>query len=228
MKITFLGQAGLLFENNNSKIVIDPYLSDSLALEQPAKARRQPIDERIFSVRPTAIAVTHCHADHYDRQTLRRFFSEGRGIAVLSPVSVWKDVRTLSEGNNYILMRAGTSVSLGGMRLHAVRAEHSDEAAVGYVVEDREENAFYYVTGDTLYSEDVFSSLPHVPLKAVFLPVNGEGNNMNMEDAARFFARTRAKYAVPLHFGMFDSIDPSRWEVAEKVIPKIYEEVVLQ
>ena len=30
MKITWLGQAGLLFDNGKAKIMIDPYLSDSV------------------------------------------------------------------------------------------------------------------------------------------------------------------------------------------------------
>lgn len=228
MKITFLGQAGLLFENNKSKIMIDPYLSDSIARAQPEKARRQPIDEGVFKIKPSAVLITHCHADHYDRETLRRFLGPQSEAAVFSPRSVWEDIRSFAGGCNYVLFDAGTSFSMEGVRLFAVKAEHSDGAAIGAVIEDREDSAFYYVTGDTLYSEKVFASLPDVPLRAVFLPINGAGNNMNMEDAARFARRTKAKYAVPLHFGMFDCVDPAGWDVKNKVIPKIYEEIVLK
>lgn len=228
MKITFLGQAGLLFENKKSKLMIDPYFSDALGETDAEKRRRQPIDERVFALGPSAILVTHCHADHCDMETLGRFLGPHTSLTVLAPASAWQTVRTFGGDNNYILFRAGTSVTLGGMRLHAVRAEHSDESAVGVFVEDLEEGSFYYVTGDTLYSEGVFASLPPVPVKAVFLPVNGTGNNMNMEDAARFAECSGAKYAVPLHFGMFDSISPAQWRVENKVIPKIYEEVVLK
>lgn len=35
MRITWLGQAGLLFETGGLKIVVDPYLSDSVAKLQP-------------------------------------------------------------------------------------------------------------------------------------------------------------------------------------------------
>ena len=149
-------------------------------------------------------------------------------LCVLSPVSVWKEVRAFAGKNNYLLFNAGTSVSAGTVRLYAVRAEHSDPAAIGVIVEDCEEGRFYYVTGDTLYSEKVFSSLPNFSFKAVFLPVNGQGNNLNFQDAARFFYRTGAEFAVPVHFGMFDSIDPSSWEVKEKIIPKLYEEIIFR
>ena len=228
MKITFLGQAGLLFENNNSKIMIDPYFSDSVALAEPEKWRRQPIDERFLETELTALVITHCHADHFDRETLRHFLHRDSALCVLSPVSVWKEVRAFAGNNNYLLFNAGTSVSAGSIRLYAVRAEHSDPAAIGVIVEDCEEGRFYYVTGDTLYSEKVFSSLPKFSFKAVFLPVNGQGNNLNFQDAARFFYRTGAEFAVPVHFGMFDSIDPSSWEVKEKIIPKLYEEIIFR
>lgn len=228
MKITFLGQAGLLFENKNSKVLIDPYLSDSLADGDPEKSRRQPVDRRFFKIRPTSIIITHCHQDHYDRQTLEPFLRREPSLDVLSPISVWQDVRTFGGRHNYILFGPGTSVSLAGVRAYGVRAEHSDLSAIGVILEDREDGTFYYVTGDTLYHESLFSMLPDFPLKAVFLPVNGRGNNMNLEDAARFAARTRAQFVVPLHFGMFDEVDPSLLPLKNKVIPKIYEEIVLK
>ena len=36
-----------------------------------------------------------------------------------------------------------------------------------------------YITGDTLYNTDIFSDLPE-QIDAVFLPINGSGNNMNL------------------------------------------------
>ncbi len=35
MKITWLGQAGLLFESNGIKLIVDPYLSDSVEKINP-------------------------------------------------------------------------------------------------------------------------------------------------------------------------------------------------
>ena len=43
MKITYLGQAGLLFESEQAKVMIDPYLSDSVGKINPNKKRRLPI-----------------------------------------------------------------------------------------------------------------------------------------------------------------------------------------
>ena len=84
----------------------------------------------------------------------------------------------------------------------------------------------YYVTGDTLYNSEIFDDLPH-HIDVVFCPINGVGNNMNAADAVRFCKQTGAKVAVPVHFGMFDDIDPAGLKVAHCVIPRLYEEFTL-
>ena len=72
--------------------------------------------------------------------------------------------------------------------------------------------------------KDIFSDIPN-NIFAVFLPVNGCGNNMNMEDAESFCQVINPKFAVPIHCGMFDNIDLNKFKYNNKIIPKIYEEV---
>ena len=48
---------------------------------------------------------------------------------------------------------------------------------------------------------------------------------MNMTDAARFAAKVGAKKTVPLHFGMFDELNPELFCCENRVIPKLYEEI---
>ena len=64
-------------------------------------------------------------------------------------------------------------------------------------------------------------------MDCVFLPVNGVGNNMNMEDAARFAEAIGAKRAVPVHVGLFDSLKPDAFPCEKKWILRMYEEVEL-
>ena len=68
--------------------------------------------------------------------------------------------------------------------------------------------------------------VPREELFAVLLPVNGRGNNMNMADASRFAARTGAKYAVPVHIGMFDTMTNEAFRHPGKITPEIYREIV--
>ena len=226
MKITWLGQAGLLFEINGKKILVDPYLSDSVKKIEPRNYRRQPIDERFLQINPDFVVVTHCHADHLDKETLSYYLTQESNTTVLSPSGSWQEVRKFGgRHNNYVLFNNGTTWTEGGISFRAVKAEHSDERAIGVIITAEGKN--YYITGDTLYNEKVFESLPKMPIEALFLPVNGVGNNMNAMDAKAFAERIKAKYNVPIHIGLFDNLTAENWQVEGKILPTIYQEIPL-
>ncbi len=228
MKITWLGQAGLLFETDGKKIVIDPYLSDFVKTVEPQNARRVPVDERFLSIKPDIILITHNHLDHLDKETLKYYLTPECKALVLCPNGGWQEIRKTFPGTgcNFVLFNAGTEWNEGAVRFRAVKAEHSDPNAIGILLSA--EGKTYYITGDTLYNEAIFESLPKEDLYAVFLPCNGRGNNMNMADASRFAARTGAKYAVPVHIGLFDSFTDEAFIHPHKITPKFYEEIVFE
>lgn len=222
MKITWLGQAGLLFETGNKKILVDPYLSNSVAKIQPHNVRRVPVDEQFLNIKPDIIVLTHNHADHLDKETLIHYLSEDGNVLVLASYNAWTEVRKFGGlKNNYVMFNKGTTWTEGGIVFRAVHAEHSDPYAIGVVM--TAESKQYYITGDTLYSEKVFDSLPKLDYQMCFLPVNGVGNNMNSVDANCFAKRVNAKYNVPIHFGMFDEIDISNVVLKNKLVLSIYQ-----
>lgn len=222
MKVIWLGQAGLLFDFDGIRVMIDPYLSDNVGKIDPEKHRRVPVDESFFDVQPDIIIFTHDHLDHYDPETVKRFVTDETKITVLSPWSVYSKVRTIGGKNNFVLFDSHTVWNEIGVRFYAVKAKHSDPCAIGVIIENNEKK--YYVTGDTLLNEDVFTDIPD-DVYAVFLPVNGVGNNMNMLDAKEFCSRINAKYVVPMHCGLFDSIDMNNLDCENKIVPQFYKEV---
>ena len=225
MKITWLGQAGLLFETDTCTVMLDPYLSDSVEKIQPQNYRRTPIDRRFFEIFPDVMIFTHDHLDHYDPETASHFLKRNeKRITVLSPSSVWQKVRAEAIGHNCVEFNSGSEWTEGHLRFTAVPAEHSDRWSIGVLIEELTEHKTYYVTGDTLYHARIFSAIP-ASVDVVFLPVNGVGNNMNLTDAARFANRIGAKTVVPIHFGMFDELSPCGMEVANCIIPTPYQEI---
>ena len=52
MKITWIGQAGLLLQTEKTTVIIDPYLSDSVVKVNPNNWRRVPVDESLFGIKP--------------------------------------------------------------------------------------------------------------------------------------------------------------------------------
>ena len=224
MKITYLGQAGLLLENNGFKIMIDPYLSDSVEKINPKNYRRVAVDESFFEIKPDVMIFTHNHLDHYDPETVKHFITFDSNITVLAPKSVWDEVRKIGGNNNYVLFNRHTSWTEKGIKFTAVKAEHSDPTPIGVIIDDGEKK--YYITGDTLYNQEIFEDIPE-DIYALFLPVNGVGNNMNMTDAARFAKRVNAKRVVPIHIGMFDELTADAFDCENKVIAEIYKEIIL-
>ena len=222
MKITWLGQAGFLFETEDMKILVDPYLSDSAAKINPANRRRVPPDESFFALKPDVIVLTHNHIDHTDPDTLKRYLGEKTGVTVLASKNAWIEARKFGGNNNYVMFNEKTVWSHKNLRFEAVYAEHSDDYAIGVIIYDGKKT--YYITGDTLYNEKIFADLPQ-SIDWLFLPVNGAGNNMNFRDAERFAKRVGAKSTVPMHFGLFDSLNPSNFICDNRVIPVIYKEI---
>lgn len=220
MKITHLGQAGLLLEMQDLAVMIDPYFTDSVGAIDPNKHRRVAMDERLWSVRPDVLIFTHDHLDHYDPESAERILKTHSGILVLCPASVWGKVRANGGDHNYVLFDRHTQWTEKDIRFTAVKAAHSDACAIGVVIEA--EGKTLYVTGDTLYNGEIFGDLPE-KIDVIFLPVNGVGNNMNADDAARFVDRCGAKLAAPMHVGMFDGLTGHILQVNNKVVLATYE-----
>ena len=220
MKVTHLGQAGLLFEKDSIRIMIDPYLSDSIAAINPKSQRKVAVNEEIFGIKPDIMIFTHNHMDHYDPETVGRFIGENSNVTVLAPASVWGEVRKFGGNNNYVLFNRHTEWSAHELTFKAIKAEHSDPTAIGIIIYDKDKKC--YITGDTLYNTEIFDDLP-LDIDYIFLPVNGKGNNMNMTDASRFVMRVGAKTAVPIHIGMFDNISPNDFPCNNKMILNAYE-----
>lgn len=224
MNVRWLGQAGLLFCADGRKILIDPYFSDSVAKINPKNYRRIPVDETWFSLDPDVLIFTHDHLDHYDPQTVEQLLASDKEILVLAPSSVWQKVRSFGGNHNYVQFNAGTEWTEGGIHFRSIFANHSDPFAIGVVLEAEGKRCF--VTGDTLYDSRILREVG-AAVNAVFLPVNGVGNNMNMVDAARFAKALRAGQVIPLHYGMFDELDISRFRCDNKVLLRVNEELTI-
>ena len=224
MKVTWITQAGLLFDNGKMKMLVDPYLSDSVGKRNPEKHRRIPVDESVFDIEPDVIMITHDHLDHLDPETLERFLAPGRKpVTVLAPENAYRKLLEFGGKHNYVLLAPHSVWSEGGVTFYSVKAEHSDRSAAGFIIDDG--NKTYYVSGDTLYNYDVIDdvlSLVESGVDYAFLPINGVGNNMNAKDAADFAYEIGAKTAVPLHYGLFDDLDPKEFDFEDAMLLEAY------
>ena len=227
MNLTWLGQGGVHLEIGGLSVLVDPYLSDAIGKSNPDRVRRIPIDESFLALTPDVLIFTHDHLDHYDPDTAPHFLHKTeKAMTVLCPSSVWRRARTEGGGHNYVQFNRHTEWTEGSLRFRAVKAEHSDDYAIGVLIEDLSEKKVVYVTGDTLYSREVISDVD-TAVDVILLPINGAGNNMNHTDAARFAAAVGAKLAIPIHYGLYDTLDPTAFSYDTRRILPIYNTITI-
>jgi len=133
MNITWLGQAGLLMDTGDIKIIIDPYLSDSVTKVNPKNKRRVPVEERFLKIIPDVLICTHKHLDHTDPETLEHYLKNEESIVVLAPESAWAEVRKFGGNHNYVMFNRHTEFTVGNVKFTAVKAEHSDVHPIGVI-----------------------------------------------------------------------------------------------
>ena len=224
MFVTWITQAGLVFENDRISVMVDPYLSNSVGDKNPLKNRRIPVNEEVFSRIPDVLIITHDHLDHLDPETLVKFLGQSdKAITVLAPYNAYKRLVEFGGPHNYVMLNPHSVWSEAGITFYAVHAEHSDRCAAGFILDDGKHT--YYVSGDTLYNYEVIDDVLDLCEDGVdyaFLPINGAGNNMNIIDAADFAEEIGAKCAVPIHYGLFDDVNPKDFDFDAKLILEPY------
>lgn len=226
MKILWLGQAGLLLVSGKTKIMIDPYLTDSLSKYNHEYARKLKVNKKLFKVKPDAIVITNNHSDHADAKSIEKmlkYIKKKSDVTILSCKNVFDqlvEIPTICQANN-IMLEEGSEWTIGNLNICAVPAKTDDTSAFGIIITDYEDNKKYYIVGDTLYNKYIFDKIPK-GIYATFLPINGNCGSMNLADAKRFAKNIDSCYFVLYHFGMFEKTDIKKIDFNDAIIPKPY------
>ncbi len=217
MKIRWIGQSGFVLEHEQRRLVIDPYLSDSLARLQGLH-RLFPPPVSLAQLQPDAVFVTHDHLDHFDPETLAPLRDMYPDCILCGPQSVLLHARKLGSAESRLIsICPGQTIQTMGFTLTATPAYHSDRFAVGLLVGAA--GRLLYFSGDTLYSPSLASQIrEHMPraLEAAFVCINGKLNNMNLREAAEFMTELCPRMAIPMHYGLFaeNTADPNEFIAA--------------
>ena len=216
MKYQWLGQNGLVIYTENKTILVDPYLTDVCSTK-----RKFPAPEEIYDIEPDIIICTHDHLDHTEKGSLEPFLKrENKKIEVISPFNAYTLMRSWGYlQHNYLLFAPHTIWTSGDVKITGVRAFHSDLTALGFIIEA--EGKKIYISGDTLYNTDILEDLPK-DIYAMFVCVNGLGNNMNATDAAEFAKRVNPVKAFPVHWGLFDNLTPDIFKYEKAEYPEFF------
>ena len=196
MNITWLTQGGFLFEQNGFRMVVDPYMSDSLA-GKVTRIAEFPIS--LDALCPDAVLCTHDHLDHLDPETILRLFGQYPESHFAAPERGYHHLAELGIPTPRLL-KLETPEAFGPFKVTPVCARHSDPSAVGLLVDDSK--CKIYLTGDTEYDEKLVSPLTSES-DLLLICINGRLGNMNWEEAVKTTAALMPKTALPMHYGLF-------------------------
>ena len=232
IELFWLGQAGFLLRARHLALVIDPYLSDSLARKYAGTATPH---ERMMPapVSPDAlrgldfVLCTHRHTDHMDPETLVPLLAANDGALLIAPrATAARLVEIGIDGDRVRLVNAGDVLALGhGMQLRALASAHEELARddngdypfLGYAL--TQNGLTVYHSGDCIPYDGLRDAVAALHADLALLPVNGRraeltargiAGNFTPCEAAALCAAAGIPNLIAHHFGMFafNSADP--------------------
>lgn len=223
VQMWWLGQAGFLLRSRDASLIIDPYLSDSLATKYRGKEfaheRMMPVPVPPAQLRGlTDVLITHGHSDHLDPGTVP-------GLAAASPQATFVVPRSCQElaiergapRERLQTIDAGETIeapipitALASAHERTERDEAGHHRFLGYVFELA--GIRFYHSGDTVRYPGLARRLRRIGADVALLPINGRDSyrssrgvpgNLTLEESLRLASDARARYVVCHHFGMF-------------------------
>jgi L-ascorbate metabolism protein UlaG (beta-lactamase superfamily) len=218
----WLGQSGFLLQWNGKRVLIDPYLSDSLTNKYSTTDKPHTRMSELV-VRPellkniSIVSSSHNHTDHLDAETLVPVLQNNPGISFIIPEANRDFVaeRVNCESHFPKGLNDGQSVTIDGFTFNGIRAKHNqierDEKRncrhMGYVIEFGPFNIYH--SGDTLWFDGMVDILKPFSVDMALLPINGNdparkvAGNLNCREAAELAKAIGAKCVIPCHYDMF-------------------------
>lgn len=221
-RLWWLGQSGFLLQWKGKRVLIDPYLSDSLTrkYEQTDKPHIR-MSERVIDPDLLKgidiVTSSHNHTDHLDAGTLIPVLRNNPDAAFLIPEANRKFVseRTGVPSSFPIGMTDGSAVRVGDFTFHGVPARHNeierDENGncrfMGYIIAF---GAYHiYHSGDTLWFDELPDLVRPWSVDVAILPINGNdparrvAGNLDHREAVALGKAIDARYVIPCHYDMF-------------------------
>ena len=235
----WLGQAGFAVRWNGRLFIVDPYLSDSLAIKYKGKEfphtrmMAPPVaPDELRTV--DAVFCTHRHSDHMDPGTLPALARASPGCRVIVPRAELQHAMSLGiEKDRLEGLAAGQSLALpGGAGVEAIASAHEkltvnesgDHLHLGYVLTLGALRLYH--SGDCVPYEGLAEALRTRAIDIALLPINGRSaylsergvaGNFMLEEAAGLCREAGIPLLMCHHFGMFAFNTVGREDAATRI-----------
>lgn len=225
VRFWWLGQAGFALHYRDQLILIDPYLSDTLAekyrnSELPHR-RMQPVPVSPDSLRGcTWYLCTHGHTDHMDPGTIRAVVQASAPSFVVPRAEIARAHERGIPTASMFTLNDGEMLQLAdGVHLQAIAAAHErleidaqgNHKFLGYVLTLG--NVRVYHSGDCVPYPGLARQLAALQIDVALLPINGRDSyrlsrnipgNFTLAEAVDLCRAARIGHLVGHHFEMFD------------------------
>lgn len=204
----WLGQSGFLLQWNGSRVLIDPYLSDSLTRKYAGTGKphirmsERVVDPGLLS-NITIVTSSHNHTDHLDAETLIPLMKNNPGIKFIIPEANRDFVteRVKCKKDFPLGLNDGTSLTVDQFTFHGIPAKHNeierDEFGncryMGYVIQFGEFKIYH--SGDTIWFDELPGIVKPFAPNVAILPING--NDPARKVAVTWIVRKQQCWAKP-------------------------------
>ena len=219
----WLGQSGYLLQWKGKRILLDPYLTDSLTkkyltTDKPHTRISELVVKPELLKNISVVTSSHNHTDHLDAETLIPILKNNPSIRFIIPEANRSFVaeRVKCDFDFPIGLNDKQSVNLDGFTFYGIPAKHNeidrDEKGnckyMGYIITFG--NYRIYHSGDTLWFDEMVDLLKPFNVDVALLPINGNkperkvAGNLDCKEAAALGKAINAKYVVPCHYDLFE------------------------
>jgi len=219
----WLGQSGYLLQYKNQRILIDPYLSDSLTKKYANTDKPHiRISELVISPEQLPeinfITSSHNHTDHLDAETIIPILKKNNDCRLIVPEANRNFVcDRLKIGTEVpIGIDAGERMQIGNISITAVPAAHNtiekDENGkckfLGYIFKLGE--WCIYHSGDTLMYNGMTELIKSHKPNILILPINGNdpsrkvAGNLDCNEAIALAKNIGNTIVIPCHYDLFE------------------------
>jgi L-ascorbate metabolism protein UlaG (beta-lactamase superfamily) len=228
--LNWLGQAGFIIRAGARRLIIDPYLSDTLAAKYKGTATPHERIERP-PIQPTELGridlvlTTHHHTDHMDPGTLAPLAQSHPNLRFVVPrASQSEAFKRIGAANDRLIpMGAGEQIEpWPGLSIVALRAAHEtletdiegNHRFLGYALIFRVESNDVSIihSGDTIPFAGQSEEYRRMRPDLLLLPVNGRSEtlaargiagNLTLDEAVALTVETEAPAMIAHHHGLF-------------------------
>jgi L-ascorbate metabolism protein UlaG (beta-lactamase superfamily) len=218
----WLGQSGYLLQWNGKRVLLDPYLSDSLtkkyaATDKPHTRMSELVIKPGLLKNISIVTSSHNHTDHLDAETLMPVLKNNPAIQFIIPEAnrTFVAERVQCTADFPIGLTNGKTVTADGFTFYGIPAKHNeidrDENGnckyMGYIIEFGGYKIYH--SGDTLWFDEMVPLLKPFNIDVAILPINGNdparrvAGNLNCAEAAKLAKALGVKTVIPCHYDMF-------------------------